>query len=372
MDLVRQFLTGILDAAGAVVEQNTGGLHALLDAQGALQLGLSEEVRVALDTSSEVDGRQVDGRLGSPLVERLVTKRLARPSVTAVALPAELPRSLPGDCPLLLNAVRKGAAEAAREPARYMVVSLRVVLQADEVRSAIESVNVRLADGALVALPPLERGYPISASFLDEPERRRVGSAVAQWLRRDGPSRFAASLDALSRRARRDLERMAEYYAGLDSDMAAAAKRARRPDERARRLAKRATLLDDLAARRAQLSERFRPRLSASVVAATLVETEVVRWTVPVRRRTRDGLVAVLCRAADSAFEGPTCAACGIATLRFYLCDDELHVLCAKCGHTGRLDRSRCPACRPRQQPAPLVLSVDDPTRRLRIGASPT
>jgi hypothetical protein len=169
----------------------------------------------------------------------------------------------------------------------------------------------------------------------------------------------------MARRVRRDLEHMAEFYASLDEEMAAAARRTRGAEERARRTAKRAALPDDLVARRTQVRERMRPRLSAALVAATLGETDAERFDVPVRRRNRDGVVAVTRRAADSTFEGPTCAACGLATLRLYLCDQRLHVLCDACGHSGRLDAARCPACRP-PTPATLRLSVDDPTEPVR------
>jgi hypothetical protein len=83
-----------------------------------------------------------------------------------------------------------------------------------------------------------------------------------------------------------------------------------------------------------------------------------------------DGEVEVLCRAADGSFEGPACAACGVATLRFYLCDERMHVLCEACGRSGRLDPPRCAGCTARRVPPPM-LEVEDPTRRLKLGGSP-
>ncbi len=362
MELVREFLAGVLEVVGGVVEEVPGGLHVLLPSEQAERLSLPEEARIDLDPARERGENAIDGRFGSPLLEQLVAQRLAAPAVAAVALPPELPRSLPDHLPVLLNAVRRGATQSTRRTLRYLAGQLRVVCQADEVRSAIVPVCIRLADGACTTPLPVERGYTVSAEPLNEAERQRVAVGLERWLCRQGVWHMAGALEALKRRARRDLERMAEYYAGLYADMNQAARRARSDAERARRLAKLEALASDLDARRRQLRERLRPRVFAEIIAATLVETETERSAVPVRRRSSDAVVTVDCRASDSVFEGPGCDACGVAALRVYLCDDALHVLCDQCGHAGRLDRARCPACTP---PAvtPLVLSTDDPTR---------
>lgn len=366
MDLVHEFVIASLDAVGAVVDQTEGDIHALLPVSAAERLALTEEVHITFAGGAAADAATtVDGRLGSPLVDRLAAQRLAAPPFAAVVLQSELPRRLPDHLPVLLNAVRSGEVRQARQPSRYLVSTLRLAIHSDEVRSALDTVTVRLVDGAFVADLPLARAEPRPLTGLDDAERRGLGQALQVWLTRQGPRRLGGALDAIERRVRRDLERMAEFYASLDEEMAAAARRARNADERARRTAKRAALPDDLAARRTQVSERMRPRLSAALVAATLAETDAERFDIPVRRRTRDGVVTVVCRGADSTFEGPRCAVCGTATLRVYLCDERLHVLCDACGHHGRLDAARCPACQ-RATPAPPLLSIDDPTDALR------
>jgi hypothetical protein len=366
MDLVRDFVAGVIEAMGGVADQVADGVLALLPPAEATRLGVADEVRIKLDPSEQGEGT-VDGRLGSPLLERLVAARLAAPAVAAVSLPPELPRPLPERLPVLLNAVRAGDVRSERSPARYLAVDLRLSLQGDEVRSTIESLFVRLEDAARVPPIRLDAGYPLAAVPLDEREHGRVDRALRDWLRREAPGRLAGALESVSRRARRDLERLAECYAGLDADMRQAAKRARKAEERERRTAKRLALREDLEARRAQLCERLKPRLSAALIAATLVETDVERFRVGVCRRARDGFINVLCRSCDSVFEGPVCAGCGVATMRFFLCDERLHVLCEQCGQAGRLDPSRCAGCNPKP-PQPSGLTVDDPTRRLRLG----
>lgn len=370
MDFVREFLCGTLNTAGGVVETDeSGDLHVLLPPEVAADFGLGEEIRIALSDRRQDEHAVVDGRLGSPALDRLVSRRLAAPPLAAVIVPPELPRPLPAHAPVLLNAVRAGEPARFRATERYLVADLRLMLHSDEVRAAMDTVCVRLADGAQVTPPPLHQAEPRPLRTLDDAERHRAHRALRLWARQEGPARLAGALAAVQRRLRRDLERMAEYYASLDTEMEVAVRRARVPEERERRQSKRAALADDLAARRAQLRERTRTRITASLIAATLVETDVERFELPVRRRNHQGVVTVRGRAADSVFEGPACDACGAGVLRFYLCDEQLHVLCQRCGQDGRLDSARCSGCRP-VAPEPYRLRIDDPTARMRLGGA--
>jgi hypothetical protein len=365
MDLVRNFLERTIVAVGGIVEESVGTLEVLLPREAAQRLGVPEEACIRV--SGERDEQELDGRFGSPLVERLVRTRLAAPPLAAAAVPAELSRAFPEKLPVLLNAVCTGDPQEAHEAARYLVCHLRLALHGEDVRSTLESVTIRLADGARVNSLRLSDAYPIEASRLSEEEHRGAADAIRMWARDQGPRLLAGALETLRRRAVRDLERMAEYFASLDREMAAAVGRARSEEERARRRLKRRGLSTALAERRAQVRERMRPRLTASLVAGLLVETEVVRFDLPVRRRSRDCWVPLRARAADGILEGPRCAACGAETLRLYVCDERSHVLCEECGQPGRLDTTRCRACSGTRRPT-FSMAIEDPTATLRLG----
>lgn len=367
-DTVREFLKRTLLLEGSVVEDSPDGVEALLPVNAARRLQVPEEVEIHLSSSDppEADG-VLDGRIGSPLLERLVAERLERPAIAAVELPAGLPMPLPDDLPVLLNAVRAGDPKRRHARGRFLAADLRVTLQGEELRSTVVTLTIRLDDGARTQAFAMGGAYPVTASSLADRERANARAALQSWLWREGPAAHAGALGTLRRRAVRDLERLAEYYAGLDAEMARAAERARTDAERRRRHQKWAALPADLESRRQQIRMRVQPRLAARLVAATLVHCDVDYFEFPVRRRKARGVVTLRCRTADGTVEGPACAACGVATLRLYLCDDRLHVLCDACGQQGRLDRARCPACRgTRAHPARIV--VEDPTAHLRLG----
>ena len=369
-DLVREFLVRSLTAVGGIVEDAAGGLDALLPADAAAALGVPDEMRIQIagpDPPSATGS--VDGRIGSPLLERLAATRLERATSAAIALPAGLPAPLPDRLLVLLNAAHAGVPQRHRVTDRYAMLDVRLTLHGDEFRSVLHSLTVRLADGARTEPLRSSGAFPIRAAPLDDREWRNAAAALRAWLWREGPAYHAVALETVRRRARRDLERMADYYTGLDREMAKAMQRARSPEERARRAAKWAALPADLEARRAQLRVRIRPRLAARLLAATIVQTDVERFVFTVRRRSREGTVTVYHRTADGVFEGPACACCGVTALSIYLCDERMHVLCATCGQAGKLDAGRCRACRG-EVPQPPVLAIEDATARLRIGAT--
>jgi len=364
---VGDFLRLHLAALGGIVEDEPGGLRALVPPDAAAALEVDEEVVLATDGPPPDGG--LDARLGSTFLDRCVRARRARPPVAGVALPGELPRALPDDRPALLNAVRGGPARPLpRAPARYLAAHLRLTLQGDEVRHATLPVTVRLDDGAEVAPLDLAAAYPVAVEPLRAAERAVAAPTLQAAFRRAGPELLATALEAIARRARRDLLRMADYYSSLDAEMARAVDRARSPEERTRRDAKRRLLPQELEARRAQVRDRLAARLGAELVAATVVETEVDACEIPVLRRTRATTLVLRRRAGDGVLEGPACANCRRSALHLHVCDDGLHPLCERCGRAGRLDATRCPACRPRAARTALALPVEDPTAGLRLG----
>ena len=114
---VGDFLRLHLAALGGIVEDEPGGLRALVPPDAAAALEVDEEVVLATDGPPPDGG--LDARLGSAFLDRCVRARRARPPVAGVALPGELPRALPDDRPALLNAVRGGPARPLpRRPLR--------------------------------------------------------------------------------------------------------------------------------------------------------------------------------------------------------------------------------------------------------------
>src|SRR5207247_154536 len=87
---VADFLRLYVAALGGVVDDEPGGLRALLPSDAAAALESDDEVVLATDAPPG-DGA-VDARLGSAFLERCIRARRARTPLAGVALPGERPR----------------------------------------------------------------------------------------------------------------------------------------------------------------------------------------------------------------------------------------------------------------------------------------
>ena len=173
----------------------------------------------------------------------------------------------------------------------------------------------------------------------------RIGRSV----RPTEPGRIAElALDAplanvhalVSRRLKRDHERIALYFEILVRDT----RKARRRIDPTLVEQKLAHLHAERDAKLRALGERYRIRVRIAPVALTLLQVPVVSVLLRVRRRKLEGPLRLRLAAGASAFDRLACAACSGATSRPLVCDDRLHVLCESCAPASQ-GRPNCPAC---------------------------
>jgi len=110
-------------------------------------------------------------------------------------------------------------------------------------------------------------------------------------------------------------------------------------------------------------------QIAAHLVAATLVETDIRRFELPVATpgAARHGCNAVA--GGDGVFEGRPVVRVWRRPSASTCVTRALHVLCDACGQSGRLDQTRCRACRTTKAD-PMRLVVDDPTATLALASA--
>lgn len=354
MSVLIELAREIVTCHGGVVEEGAAGVEALLPKDLAAGLAVPEHVTF-------VEGHTGgEGQLsyGSALLERMVELARATVPVAGATLPAGLPRVAGVAAAALerftgINCVLRAPL---REPSEawggYLVVDYRYSADADERREGLVRVVINEESGAdvsqlhgLDADPALEPGLPLLP--LPAPPDvllARAGRAAQRRAR----SQLAAVAEATHRRHRRDRQRLTAYFTGLRAEMEVQLERTRcrRPgaDELAARQAKIDALGLELERKLADLAVRYRLRVELAPVAVLRVAVRVRRVELCVRRRQKEGVVAVHQSAATRGFDPLSCQACAEPVHAFALCDEALHVLCAACDQKRPSPR-HCPAC---------------------------
>lgn len=347
------FAIDSLLALGALAEPEADRFRVLLPPAPAVALSISEECCLAEHPAPEDAGVVACG-MGSPLLERLIEASRERRGIAAGRLESDPPRPAQGRAQGERLAVRNAPTEVREislTTAWYLVEYVTWTAEADDRfegtlvgaaalddLAAPDPTLVAVLDAAATAgrLAPLHASA-VRSSFADvERALRRLAEGAVSSLERA----LAVPTATIARRLARDHARIAEHFEG----MAQAARAPRRKVDPATIARKLAHLERERDGKLRELTERYALRVRLTPQAAVVVEVPALRVEVKVRRRKREGRLALRLPAGAAALDSLACAGCSGWALRPALCDDELHVLCERCvtNAQGRFD---CPAC---------------------------
>ncbi len=352
------FTLDALEDRGGLVESidrgdgEASGALVLLPSEVARALGVPEELRLVRRAEATAEGAPtVACGLGTPLLEALVAEHRERVVCATLRVDRDAPRASQARSLAERFVVRNGLCElrdVLPAEGRYLRVTLRWTAEADD-----------RAEGTVTEVLCADDGAEADASFagLLDPEGAALIDATPEG---DGPSwgdprvsrvvaaRGAAAVAAavepvraaVERRHRRDHERIAEYFAGLASELRGTR---RRLDAKA--IAAKLELYSaERDAKLAGLAGRFALRVTTSPLAVLRVEAPTLRVTLRLRRRKSEREIRLGFPAGAGALDRPCCEGCLGATDRPALCDDALHLLCERCAPHAQ-GRLRCPAC---------------------------
>ncbi len=151
---------------------------------------------------------------------------------------------------------------------------------------------------------------------------------------------------SLNRRLQRDIDRLTEYYESLIAEIRRKIARRglegkEREDDEARI---RAT---ELERERKIADQREKYAMKVSVEPVNLmrlfVPVMVVNFEVRFRKAARE--IPLVWNPLTKDFETLACQGCATGLYHFYICEDELHAVCADCFKCGSCGRNVCHAC---------------------------
>ncbi|MFL5343148.1 MAG: hypothetical protein ACJ8AT_00035 [Hyalangium sp.] len=345
MNTPQSFVEAWCAHQGAVVEPWAEGVEILQPTELITALGLPEHARY----SEQPAPGSVWVGYGSPVLERILQAATREVPWAALVLepyaaPREAMARKAAERFSLRNAVYT-LEEVRVEAAARLVASARYSLLADDRRDGLVEETVSLSQR--VSVPGFWEAARASGSLhpaAAPPAGEELAEAVrAALMRGEALARIQARgyLEGFARRQERDLRRVEEYFQGLRAELNKRSLRAKvTPEDRA---LKAAAIDRERAAKLQELSERGQVRLAVALAAAVWVEAPVAGLALRTRRRKAERTVRLEYDFATQHLLGPACEACGLDAPLPALCDERLHVICARCVPRAE-GRWECPA----------------------------
>ena len=365
---MQHFVADLLRHEDALVETiEPEGLEVLAPPNVQKALGVGELSRLGFGTSMPRNAQRVgmDGDWLNRFAHLLgTTGRWSRRVLTAETKAPNDPERLLGHELVLDNATFRllGVTPAWT---RYLIMDFRASAVSDDKRDFISRVGVNLATGTLpdtviMALGPfLDRMEPdpFVPAEVDLPpiwDRARVVEMVGRAL----PPRLNVVLDpfvqGLRRRLSRDQDRLHRYHNDLHHEAMRRAvglpegdPKRTREDQRTEAIAREyRNKMDDLA-------RQYATRVTVEWVQTLELLMPVHRFTVQIRRRKADRMIALDWNPLARRLEQPLCEATAGMERPRLVCDDALHLLvpaglapCVGCRRAFcRACHGACPKC---------------------------
>jgi hypothetical protein len=340
---VTRFVEGVLTQEGALVDgAEEGRLEAVLPPGLQRQLELGELAVLVENDKEQGDMAYGYGAEGLDRIVRVALGQQGRVLAGQVTHPVPSPRPPKAYTGLNLS-VRVGAITAA--PAWSLIGLGRYVATSDDQREGLVRVALPALSGGPVEIPGLEAFAvePVDVEELPATVLRAGFHRLRTALVDASVTRLAGFREAVSRRHRRDAERVDQYFADVRADLAR--RIGIRKDTPGLR-AKLAALPAEQLRRRSQLVANHALQVTLDLVGLVAIRGPGLDAELIVKRRKHERTLPVRFDGLANQWAPLQCDGCGQNVFAFAMCDDAAHVLCAECwdrgGSGGHRDCFRC------------------------------
>lgn len=376
------FVAALLRRQGALVEPiEPEGLEVLAPAPVQRALGIGELSRLGFGATLPPGAERVG--IDGDWLDRCARLLGAQGRCTRRVL--SLASRAPGDSErvlgheLVLDNATFRLLGVAPAWTRYLRLSFRASAVSDEKRDFMLHLAVNLATGALADALPAAIAPVLDDAALDEDDPGAVppkdADLPAIWDRprllalaaRALPPRLELALGpfvtGLRRRLGRDQERLHLYHNDLHREALRRAAALPEGDPRRRREEQRADAIGrEYRAKLDDLSRQYATRVTVAWVQTLDLAMPVHRFTVQIRRRKADRIIAMDWNPLTRRLESAPCEATASQEPPCLVCDDALHlVVAAALGPCPTCGRAFCRACNPERCPK---CGAAEPARR--------
>ncbi len=347
------FVCRFLEAKGALIEATGARIDLLLPKALSKNLALDDYISITPGTAADPrrDGVPVYPiHFGSPLLEKISAMAGTHPPLLAMDLTFEYLKQ--GGYDHLIHDQFEFYKTTGRVSGfgevktHYLMVTCKFLAQSDEQKEGLVDLAVNMETGAVVPemvrnLSGVGKDYrkTISRAY-GKTDIDRLMTLVGQYVRDTVEQELTEFKQSMNRRFSRDAASLDEYYRALEHEMTESLMRTGLSDRlMAERKEKIALIPGELAAKQADLLNKYSIRIKVSLSAAMAITTPAIKVLFTAASGRQQKNLSMIYNPVTKSMDPLVCEACGQSMYRIGLCKG-LHLLCGACQAKG------CSLCR--------------------------
>lgn len=344
---LEKFACRFLENQGAVLERNEQGFEALLPENLSVVFGTSEHINI--NTGSDLESEGVYSiNYGSSLLEKMVDAVCGDVPLLTCQLQFDYLKREGFDSLIqkqffFSKSVGKTESRAKINTA-YIFLTCRFTAQSDEQKQGLVSLVFNLETGSYI--PHMAELFsaagknfiPLQKPVWKDGQLEKVMKCIKEQSKGILMDELNSFHETMTRRFRRDVANLEEYYYALEKEMEKNLGRTHISEELIKERRKKISLLpDELERKRDDLFKKYSIKVNVEPCAVMLINTPAVKvlYNIFVRRTRKN--VSLIYNPVTKALDPLVCQGCGKSITSIYFCN-HLHLLCSMCSE-------KCPLC---------------------------
>jgi len=344
---LEEFAYRFLENQGAVLERNERGFEVLIPENLSEVLGTSEHININTISDSEPEGTYYIN-YGSSLLEKMIDVVCGDVPLLACRFQLDYLKregfdSLVKEQFFFSKSVGKTENRAEINTA-YIFLTCRYTAQSDEQKHGLLNLVFNLETGAYV--PHMAELFSAAGKnfiTLQKPvwkdgQLEMVMKCIKEQSKGILMKELYSFYETMTRRFKRDVANLEEYYHALEKEMKKNLERHRLSKELIKERREKIGLLpDELGRKRDDLFKKYSIKVNVEPCAVMLINTPAVKvlYNIFIGRTRKN--VSLIYNPVTRALDPLVCQGCGKSITNIYFCD-HLHLLCSRCS-------KKCPLC---------------------------
>lgn len=341
-----QFALRFFESRGALVEKQENGYEVLLPKETARLLNIEEHLHINADPDKATESRAVTLNYGSELLDGIIQASCNPPPFVACRLEFDylkkqgFDRAI-SDTLYFANAIGR-VENTAKTRTDYFFLTCRYLAQSDEQKMGLLPLIVNLESGVFV--PDMQKllvhAQKIYLAELKEDIRSterfgQVMNRIKQESEKVLEKELAPFLASMTRRLRRDIANIEEYYASLKQEMEQGLARAGLSEQlRQERMEKIALLPEETIRKKHDLRKKYSVQITLEPATAMLIHTPVVKIFYICSIGKQKKRLTLMYNPVTKNIDPLRCEKCGVSTFKIAF-SPALELLCLDCEKKG-------------------------------------